>query len=138
MHHNHGSQNIIECFDNKIKWNFYRESQAYEMILRMGSSFFVWWWVSITCAVWIIAVSDIPPKHQSRHYLAKLKTAETAAANFPFTCHFLLLKIMIGICDRKCKLLLSKQKTSIELMISDIVVFVLSQMSMTFYQIMQK
>lgn len=79
-----------------------------------------------------------PPKHQSRHYLAKLKTAETAAANFPFTCHFLLLKIMIGICDRKCKLLLSKQKTSIELMISDIVVFVLSQMSMTFYQIIQK
>lgn len=79
-----------------------------------------------------------PPKHQSRHYLAKLKTAETAAANFPFTCHFLLLKIMIGICNRKCKLLLSKQKTSTELMISDIVVFVLSQMSMTFYQIMQK
>lgn len=45
------------------------------------------------------------PKHQSRHYLAKL---ETVAANFPFTCHFLLLKIMISFCDRKCKLLFIK------------------------------
>lgn len=85
------------------KWlNFYGESQAYKMILRMGSSFFVWGWVSITCAVWIIAGIRHPPKHQSRHYLAKL---ETVAANFPFTCHFLLLKIMISFCDRKCKLL---------------------------------
>lgn len=138
MHHNHGSQNIIECFDNK---KFKKEGIFTE---KAKPTRWYWEWGAL-CLVMSQHLCCLnhcgirhPPKHQSRHYLAKLKTAETAAANFPFTCHFLLLKIMIGICDRKCKLLLSKQKTCIELMISDIVVFVLSQMSMTFYQIIQK
>lgn len=117
------------------KWlNFYGESQAYKMILRMGSSFFVWWWVSITCAVWIIAGIRHPPKHQSRHYLAKL---ETVAANFPFTCHFLLLKIMISFCDRKCKFLFIKTENIYKVNDFNIKVFVFSQMSMTYYQIVQ-